>query len=109
MVVLDSSALIAFFKEEPGADFIENHIAEAAVSAVNVQEVAKKMLDVAHSKHQAIAGNLANVETPGFKRQDIKADFAQELSKLAKTESMLSDLRNNAGGVQPGAVWRGDQ
>lgn len=50
MVVLDSSALIAFFKEEPGSDLIESHIAEAAISAVNVQEVAKKMMDAGASE-----------------------------------------------------------
>ena len=49
MVVLDSSALIAFFKEEPGAEFVEKHIADATISAVNIQEVAKKMLDAGAS------------------------------------------------------------
>jgi len=50
--------------------------------------IAKKMLDVAHSKHQAIAGNLANIETPGYKRQDIRTNFAQELQKLAKADDL---------------------
>jgi PIN domain nuclease of toxin-antitoxin system len=45
VVVLDSSALIAFFKEEQGAEIVEKHLAEAAISTVNVQEVAKKMMD----------------------------------------------------------------
>ena len=45
MVVLDSSALITLFKNEPGADIVESHLADAAISAVNVQEVAKKMSD----------------------------------------------------------------
>lgn len=54
--------------------------------------IAKKLLDVAHAKHQAIAGNLANVETPGYKRKDIAPDFAQTLSKLAKD--------NNVQGIQ---------
>ena len=44
-VVLDSSALIAFIKEEPGADFVEDRLSAAIVSAVNVQEVAKKMIE----------------------------------------------------------------
>ncbi|MEM9158779.1 MAG: flagellar basal body rod protein FlgB [Verrucomicrobiota bacterium] len=48
----------------------------------------KKMLDVAHRKHQAIAGNLANVETPGYKRQDIRADFASELQRAAKVNNV---------------------
>lgn len=43
--MLDSSAIIAVFHREPGADFIVSHLAEGLVSAVNVQEVVKKMLD----------------------------------------------------------------
>ena len=46
--------------------------------------VAKKMLDAAHDRHQAISSNIANVETPGYKRQDVSADFATEMQKLAK-------------------------
>lgn len=50
MFVLDSSALIAFFKEEPGAAVVEKHFTEAVISAVNVQEVAKKMMDAGGSE-----------------------------------------------------------
>lgn len=52
--------------------------------------IAKKLLDVAHAKHQAIAGNLANVETPGYKRQDIAPDFAATLKKLAGENNVQS-------------------
>ncbi len=48
-VVLDSSALIAFLKEEPGAAFIESQLSSAVISAVNVQEIAKKMIDAGSS------------------------------------------------------------
>ncbi len=50
--------------------------------------IAKKLLDVSHSRHQAIAGNLANVETPGFKRKDLQVDFASQLEKLAETNDV---------------------
>ncbi|MCH6255823.1 flagellar basal body rod protein FlgB [Puniceicoccaceae bacterium K14] len=50
--------------------------------------IAKKLLDMAHAKHQAIAGNIANVETPGYKRQDVDPTFEQALSKLAKTDKL---------------------
>lgn len=52
--------------------------------------LAKKLLDVSHSRHQALAGNLANAETPGFKRSDIKVNFAQELQKLASSNDLAS-------------------
>jgi|TARA_B110000495_G_C23037182_1_gene619906 flagellar basal-body rod protein FlgB len=52
--------------------------------------LAKKLLDVSHARHQALAGNLANAETPGYKRSDIKADFALELQKLASGNDIAS-------------------
>jgi flagellar basal-body rod protein FlgB len=52
--------------------------------------LAKKLLDVSHARHQALAGNLANAETPGYKRSDIKADFAKELQKLASSNDVQS-------------------
>ncbi len=52
--------------------------------------LAKKLLDVSHARHQAISANLANVETPGYKRTDLKADFAQELQKLASGNDVES-------------------
>ena len=31
--------------------------------------ISKKLLDATHLRHEALANNLANVETPGFKRR----------------------------------------
>jgi PIN domain nuclease of toxin-antitoxin system len=44
MVVLDSSAIIAVLKNEPGSETVVSQLENAAVSAVNLQEIAKKML-----------------------------------------------------------------
>ncbi len=52
--------------------------------------LAKKLLDVSHARHEAISGNLANAETPGYKRTDVKADFAQQLQKLAQSNDVES-------------------
>jgi len=52
--------------------------------------LAKKLLDASHARHQALAGNLANAETPGFKRSDLKVDFAQQLQKLAAGDDLQS-------------------
>jgi PIN domain nuclease of toxin-antitoxin system len=43
-VVLDASAVLAMLREEPGGDTVADHIGRAAISAVNLQEVAKEML-----------------------------------------------------------------
>jgi len=52
--------------------------------------LAKKMLDVSQARHEAISGNLANAETPGYKRVDIKANFPDELKKLAESNDLES-------------------
>ena len=43
-VVLDASAVLAMLREEPGGDVVAGHVGRAAISAVNLQEVAKEML-----------------------------------------------------------------
>ncbi len=40
---------------------------------------AKKMLDVSVLRHQAISSNLANLETPNYKRIDVAPSFEAEL------------------------------
>jgi flagellar basal-body rod protein FlgB len=40
---------------------------------------AKKMLDVTLLRHEAIASNLANVETPNYKRLDVSPSFEAQL------------------------------
>jgi flagellar basal-body rod protein FlgB len=40
---------------------------------------AKKMLDVSLLRHEAIASNLANVETPNYKRLDVSPSFETQL------------------------------
>lgn len=43
--VLDASAILAFLQEEPGADVVEEALADSVVSAVNLAEVASKLSD----------------------------------------------------------------
>ena len=42
-------------------------------------QIANKLLDVAVLRQEAIASNMANVETPGYRRIDVAPDFAAEL------------------------------
>ncbi len=45
------------------------------------------MLDASVLRHEAIASNLANVETPHYKRVDVQSTFAAELSRAISTGS----------------------
>lgn len=47
--MLDSSAVIALLRDEPGAELVESRLQEAVISAVNVHEIAKNMLDAGAS------------------------------------------------------------
>ena len=47
----------------------------------------KKMLDATALRHEAIASNLANLETPGYKRIDLAPTFSTELERAMGTNS----------------------
>ena len=54
------------------------------IAPTGTYPLARTLLDVAALRHEAIATNIANVETPGFRRLDIAPDFAAQLqSRLA--------------------------
>ncbi len=55
--------------------------------------LAKKLLDVSHAKQNAIASNLANVETPGYKRVDIQTNFDAQLKRAAASND-IDGIRN---------------
>lgn len=52
MVVLDASAVIALLRDEPGAEFVRSKLGRAAMSAVNLQEVAKELGDQGLEPHE---------------------------------------------------------
>ncbi len=43
--------------------------------------VAKKALDGIALRHEAIASNIANLDTPGYKRMDLAPSFRAELDR----------------------------
>jgi flagellar basal-body rod protein FlgB len=43
--------------------------------------ISKKLLDATHLRHEALSNNIANVETPGFKRRDLPKTFSVELRR----------------------------
>lgn len=44
----------------------------------------KKMLDVSLLRHEAIASNLANIETPNYKRLDVAPTFESQLQEAVR-------------------------
>lgn len=54
-------------------------------------------LDWAAKRQQAIANNIANVDTPGYKRQDVT--FPETLAQVQNTKLKLR--RTNAGHMSP--------
>lgn len=44
----------------------------------------KQMMDVTATRHRALAGNVANVDTPGYRRVDIAPTFEAELAARIK-------------------------
>ncbi len=50
----------------------------------------KKLLDASAIRHEALAVNMANVETPGYKRVDLPKTFTQEFAAHLKSGQMAN-------------------
>ena len=46
-------------------------------------QIANRLLDVTAMRHKVIAGNLANTQTPGYRRMEIDPAFMQEMKQAA--------------------------
>jgi flagellar basal-body rod protein FlgB len=60
-------------------------------------QLARKLLDASVLRHEAIATNVANAETPGFRRLDVAPDFAAQL----KTRMAAGDFAATADTIRP--------
>jgi len=47
----------------------------------------KQLLDASVVRHEALASNLANIETPGYKRVDLPQDFAKQFAASMRNGS----------------------
>ena len=67
---------------------------EALFNQPNYQAT-KKLLDVSVLRHEALAGNLANLETPGYRRVDVAPAFESELRQAVATQdpALVASLR----------------
>src|SRR5882762_6258037 len=71
---------------------------------------AKKMLDVTVMRHEAIASNLANIETPNYKRVDVSPTFENQLQQAvaSKDPSQLSNVQPQLAVDSSAISGRGD-
>jgi flagellar basal-body rod protein FlgB len=60
-------------------------------------QLARKLLDAAALRQEAIATNVANAETPGFRRLDVAPDFAVQL----KARMAAGDFATTAQTIRP--------
>lgn len=54
-------------------------------------QLARKLLDAAALRQEAIASNLANSETPGYRRLDIAPDFEMQLRAQTASGDLIRD------------------
>ncbi len=71
---------------------------------------AKKLLDVSVLRHQAIASNLANLETPNYKRIDVAPSFEAELKHAVASNNSgeVSRLAPSLAEDKPSVSGRSD-
>lgn len=60
-------------------------------------QLARKLLDASVLRHEAIATNVANAETPGFRRLDVAPDFGAQL----KARMAAGDFAATADTIRP--------
>jgi flagellar basal-body rod protein FlgB len=53
-------------------------------------EASKLLLDATAARHEALASNIANVETPGYKRVDLSKNFSDAFSAQLKAGDLSS-------------------
>ena len=60
--------------------------------------ISNKLLDKAHLNHEVLSHNLANIETPGYKRSKVEETFDAKLQSLvdAKKVSQIKNLNPKA-------------
>ena len=57
-------------------------------------QVARKLLDASVMRNNAIAANIANAETPGYRRMDIAPSFSKELASLVESNASPDSIES---------------
>lgn len=61
--------------------------------------LARNLLDAAVLRHEALAANIANSDTPGYRRLDLAPDFARQLQSRVAAGEIVT-----AGPIRPRLV-----
>lgn len=71
-------------------------------------QVLKTMLDITSTRHRVLANNIANADTPGFKRSDV--EFREELAAALSRRDLqgLAELRPRVITMEAGSALRND-
>ena len=78
---------------------MENKITEFIFNKVGIPK-SQKYLDLASLKHKLVAGNVANVATPGYKAESF--DFHSEFKKVSGAGSSLRGVTTNPNHIATG-------
>lgn len=78
---------------------MSNTITKFVFDRLNVPS-AKKFLDLAAFRHKLIAGNIANVSTPGYRSKDI--NFHEEFAKAAGKTNAIAGTTTHAQHIPTG-------
>jgi len=77
--------------------------------------VMEKMLDVKWKRHELLSNNLANEDTPGYKRQDIsfeeklKANLNKRVMPLVTTDVSHINNRKSLADIRPTLIRQDDR
>jgi flagellar basal-body rod protein FlgB len=58
----------------------------------NTYALARKLMDLSALRQEAIASNIANAETPGYRRIDVAPDFASQLKSQLNAGEPIAAL-----------------
>jgi flagellar basal-body rod protein FlgB len=67
------------------------------VSQTDNYQLARKLLDAAALRQEAIASNVANADTPGYRRLDVAPDFVAQL----KAQMAAGNISTGSDAVTP--------
>ncbi|KQM21196.1 twitching motility protein PilT [Sphingomonas sp. Leaf24] len=85
--VLDASAVLAAFFDEPGADVVADHMSGALMSAVNLSEVVAKLIDRGASPDQ-IAEIVAQLDIDIVPQDETQAMAAGLLRRETRSSGL---------------------
>lgn len=113
-VVLDASAVLALLNREAGADVVQSHLADAALSVANAIEIGSKLVDGGMSREAAweaielldIELIELDVELAGLATA-LRRDTRHKGLSLADRACLATAIREKATAVTADRAWAG--